>query len=311
MNVLPCLAIVVLYRYTVSYPVLEVLSRFPALKVIRTEISPLVVSTRRGHYPPTCTFEDGSFQKLTALTVSGCSHQVSEIIDDKNFPSYIESLTIERLECVEDPSHSPDYAKIVAKVPRVTKFELREIMRGVSSPFASLRPFLSYNLTELRMETCLALTYSTAEIGELVHALPIIEVLSLNPRHAYPVRLFGTFTFNHLQLFARHCPKLTHLGIMLNTSYPCDAPRDGAVPFSVLKELELGVSFWSLKLSDGAASLLAQVLPNNCKLTFELPIFDSPFDPVLSEFLTDFVRNRTVRFLRNFEIRHIDRFFAT
>ncbi|KAG6876737.1 hypothetical protein C0993_000773 [Termitomyces sp. T159_Od127] len=298
LHALPCLATLVLCRYTATYPVLEVLSRFPALKVIRTKAAPSAVPDCRGHHPQPSPFKDGSFRELTVLTVSGCSHQISEILDDKNFPFYVESLIIESMECMEDPSPSPVYPKIVAKIPAVTKLEFREIMLDVSSPFASLRPFLSYNLTELRVETYMALAYTAAEVEELVQSLSNIKVLSLDPGTLLLCPPYGTFTFNHLPLFARHCPKLSYLGILLDTSYPCDTFRDGTVPFSVLGELNLGASFWSMSLSDGAAAslLLALLLPNVCKLTFETPDH-SPFDSVLAKFLTDFVRNRTVRFL--------------
>ncbi|KAG6879152.1 hypothetical protein C0992_004826 [Termitomyces sp. T32_za158] len=298
LHALPRLATVVLYRYTATYPVLEVLSRFPALKVIRTNDLWVAAPSCRGHYPPPCTFEDGSFRQLTVLTLSGCSHKISEILDDKHFPFNIECLIIESVRCMVDPAPAPVYPKMVAKVPTVTNFELCETMEDVSSPFASLRPFLSYNLTELRVKTYLALAYSAAEIEELVHALPIIEVLSLDPYTSLLVPRNGTFTFNHLLMFARHCPRLTYLGILLDTSYPCEAPLDGIVPFPVLKELDLGGSFETMSLDDGAAaSLLALVLPNACKLTFDTP-FHSPSDSVLSKFLTDFARNRTARSLR-------------
>ncbi|KAG6882404.1 hypothetical protein C0993_010678 [Termitomyces sp. T159_Od127] len=293
---LPHLATLVLYRYTVTYSVLEVLSRFPALRVIRTHVAPCTIPDCGAHRPPPPPIKDGSFRMLTVLTISGCPHQISEILDDENFPSHIESLIVESIECTEDPSPSPVFPQIVEKIPTLTEFELREMIRDVSSPFASLKPFLSYKLTELRVESYLALAYSASEIEELVRSLPIIEVLYLDPGTLSSHASFGTFQLNHLPLFARHCPRLAYLGIRLDTSYPCDTSLHDIAPFSVLEELDLGVSFGSSSVSCGAAALLAFLLPQYCQLTFQYP-YHSPLDAMLFKFVKDFVGKKPVRAL--------------
>ncbi|KAG5334685.1 hypothetical protein C0989_003092 [Termitomyces sp. Mn162] len=177
---------------------------------------------------------------------------------------------IETHECEENMWH-PIYEKVVARCQGVTELMLRDIIRDVPSSFTSIKAFLSYSLTRLEIDSSKPLTYSQAEIERLIHSLPMIEILQLAPYPRLTGESFGTFTFNHIPLFARHCRKLIRLAILLDTSQRWDDLPENTMTFAALRELDLGMSFALSFFAEASAVFklfLPKLLPSNCQFTF-------------------------------------------
>ncbi|KAH0578809.1 hypothetical protein H2248_003004 [Termitomyces sp. 'cryptogamus'] len=210
---------------------------------------------------------------------------LSRLLDDKHFPFHIPSLTVESSVCSQNPSFSA-YPKIKKKCSRVTDFILRDVIEEKSSLFSSLRGFLSYDLTRLRVDTFMQLAYEATEIEELARSLPKIESLFLAPQSHMFGPPFGTFAFDHLCLFSRYCPNLIKFAVLVDTTQSCGTLTQDAVdPFALLQELDLGSTFAVDTLSNAAAILLARLLPTYCRFTFDR--FHGPSAPTIDRLLSE------------------------
>ncbi|KAG5732412.1 hypothetical protein E4T56_gene11330 [Termitomyces sp. T112] len=267
---LPCLASVVLPSHHVTSGVLQVLSRCSALQEIRTNDDDGGYGSCDMKHLLSHALRNGAFPNLSSLTLSACSVHLSQLLDDQHFPFHIRSLGIETHECEENMWH-PIYEKVVARCQGVTELMLRDIIRDVPSSFTSIKAFLSYSLTRLEIDSSKPLTYSQAEIERLIHSLPMIEILQLAPYPRLTGESFGTFTFNHIPLFARHCRKLIRLAILLDTSQRWDDLPENTMTFAALRELDLGMSFALSFFAEASAVFklfLPKLLPSNCQFTF-------------------------------------------
>ncbi|KAG6815226.1 hypothetical protein H0H87_003879, partial [Tephrocybe sp. NHM501043] len=274
---LPSLAIIVLPSQAATYAMLETLSKFPALEEI--EISPSAF-TSVGYrcntkHPDSHSFDGCAFPVLTALTISGCPNQLSQLVDDENFPFHVQTLTIEIVQCRSDPVRA--LQKIAAKCSQVTNLTLLDTMDAVPSPFSLLRPFVTHNLTKLRVDAKCPLSYALSEIEELAQSLVMLEYLSLDylVQETTPIPFNPALTFDHLPIFSRHCLKLSQFEINIDISQPCGQSLSDIVPFSALRELNLlgsFVYFRDLFNLESAATLLSELLPSYCRLTCEATI---------------------------------------
>ncbi|KAG6828435.1 hypothetical protein H0H92_008009, partial [Tricholoma furcatifolium] len=252
--------------HSATYPVLVPLSRWPALKEIRSNRHfNIPYSSCSGEHDISCQLGTRAFPNLIALAISGCPLNLSKLLDDENFPFHVRSLTVEHMPCTDDPG--PTYRKIVSKCPAVTEFVLHDSDSDSYSPFTSLRPFLSFRLTHLVVVPYYQISYDAVQIEELVRSLPLIEELNL----ADASRLYsplGTFTFNHLPLFSLHCPHLTRLSVQLDASVPCNPSPPNLVPFAALRELKLNQTFIFKNIHDvgSAALLVSKLLPPGCQI---------------------------------------------
>ncbi|KAG6816984.1 hypothetical protein H0H87_001052 [Tephrocybe sp. NHM501043] len=255
---LPCVRTIVLSAYKVQPDILQALSRWPALVKIltRRDSGPRICKDNHSCTP---SFDKQSFPALTTLSMSGCPYQLQKLMDNEYLPYHVQAIVVERLRCSETKLMAPiAYKSIVAKFPNITSVVLRD------ADFSSLRPFLlTYNLTNLTVEPGEdGLFYDSAEIFHLAQSLTRVETLSLGTKN-------GSFTFNHLHLFSRHCIKLVDLSIVLDPSEACVPIPPEAVPFLSLRVLDLGPSFFdpdTFTEVNGASAILLQLLPNGCKI---------------------------------------------
>ncbi|KAG6824865.1 hypothetical protein H0H92_005588 [Tricholoma furcatifolium] len=191
--------------------------------------------------PSSCLLLDGAFPVLSALIISGCSHRLSQMLNEEHLPYNVSSLTVENMK-----SNGDDlcYWEMAKRFSKVTELVLRDDTEDQSMPFASLRPFLRHNLTRLTLSTYLPLAFQSFDIEEIIRSLPLVEHLDLGTRLKRmngdsPV---GTITLNHFVLFARHCPRLITFGVMVNTSVR------------------------NFEDVDSAAILLSELLPIGCEV---------------------------------------------
>ncbi|KAG6905041.1 hypothetical protein DXG01_005474 [Tephrocybe rancida] len=268
LEVLPILTTILLPPHSVTYDVLRALSRWPALKEIITDsdFDQGYDVCDGEHHPSPPSFGSGAFPELISITISGCPHQLSELLDDPNFPFDVRSLAVETMGCINDPG--PIYQKIAAKCSEVNEFVLHYTDSDSYCSFNSLRPFLHYRLTRLTIEPYNPVSFDVNEIEELALSLPLIEYLDIGTSALLLSSPLGKFTFDHLPLFGRHCPKLVRLGILLDVSKHCNPTQSDIVPFAKLQELNLGLTFAVNVIADldTAVNLLSDLLPNCCQV---------------------------------------------
>ncbi|KAG6910474.1 hypothetical protein DXG01_010399 [Tephrocybe rancida] len=263
---LPHLATIVLPSHTMNTTMLGVLSLYPALKEINTKRNPDSHPCDGKHLLIRQLKKD-AFPVLTSLTISVCTSQLSEILDNEHFPSEIESLVLESVDCRDDLPVVEVYSKLAQKFGTASKLQLCDVVKTEASSFTSLRPFLHWNLTQLKVETPPGnpLSYNCAEMEELLHSLPMIEILDLQGGFlfSYPSTV-ETFTINHLPLFARHCPKLLRFNIGLDATKPCNTLPHDIIPFAALQTFDLGWTFEFESFDDDevAATLFSKLLPH-------------------------------------------------
>lgn len=119
---------------------------------------------------------------------------------------------------------------------------------------------------QLKFDGVVSLTNST--LCSLLAQCSSMRILRLNQE---PMTLSQTdLSINVLPMIARVCPQLEDLALYVNTKV--DSPETSSLhTFERLKTIDLGLSLLENKLI--ATTLLAQVLPDGCKLISK-PVFD-------------------------------------
>jgi hypothetical protein len=107
------------------------------------------------------------------------------------------------------------------------------------------------------------------DVEEIASKWPLMETLTLNdsPLAGAPVndKDPSLVTLRSLLSFARHCPQLRHLGLLLQASAIDIPPAHEVQYFQKLKHLSVGCSH--LAASEGAVALfLSQICPVGCKI---------------------------------------------
>jgi hypothetical protein len=122
------------------------------------------------------------------------------------------------------------------------------------------------NLTTLEIAHQYPLALKLHDIERLASSWPALETLLLNTEPVYLDA--SSLTLESLTPFAKHCPKLTHLGIFLDATTvetPLALSVTSPTPvFQRLRRLSMGVSI--IKDDDTVALYLSQLLPPRCRL---------------------------------------------
>ncbi|KAG6812043.1 hypothetical protein H0H92_004627 [Tricholoma furcatifolium] len=131
----------------------------------------------------------------------------------------------------------------------------------------ALRPlFRCKNLRELTVVHPYPLLLQLADVEEIATSWPAIETLALNCNpNLEACSMIPMLTLDALVPFARHCPVLSALHILLNAwAIPADPSPQYALPsFKSLKALTFGISPISFKKEGAVALFLSQICPLN------------------------------------------------
>ena len=108
------------------------------------------------------------------------------------------------------------------------------------------------------------LALSQVDIELLASSWPSLEILILINEPVYHPR--SKLTLKALLPFAKHCHKLTHLGLFLDTiSVDESFYQANLIPFRNFKRLSVGVSIVD---TESISLYLSRILPLGCKLNF-------------------------------------------
>ncbi|OJA20968.1 hypothetical protein AZE42_09179 [Rhizopogon vesiculosus] len=181
------------------------------------------------------------------------SPYINTYVDDK--PEKLHKLLVTLSE--QCPVLSQLYIKILHVPKQLKLFPARQII------FDTLRPVLSFQkLTTFMVTHKYPVNITLEEIEEHASRWPTLENLSLNEE---PLAMYDfTLDLRALVPFARHCPKLRHLGLFMDATTAETHPTTELKPFTALHTLSIGTS---LAHDPGTvAAFLSQLCLPGCKL---------------------------------------------
>ena len=261
-------------RFYLTTKVTEALSRLSQLEIIEFQYS-----DEQGYGDPadvtpfTPNLTEGAFPSLWDHSMNTSFDDATRFINAKFSPTNLTSLYIDS-DFIETPSSIHNFLSVIAEKCQLLKslalISLREaslvpditdddITLDVLKPVLKL-PCLS--VMEFVHQRQLALTQ--VDIQLLASSWPSLETLILNNE---PVHLSqSNLTLTALLPFAKHCHKLTHLGLFLDATSVEDGSFDQTdlIPFQSLKRLSMGVSM--ITDTEHVSLCLSRILPLGCKL---------------------------------------------
>ncbi|OSX62549.1 hypothetical protein POSPLADRAFT_1141366 [Postia placenta MAD-698-R-SB12] len=274
---------VVLPTYCVSPKLVEGLSTLPELGVIQFEF----MGQGRGDVADVQDFapaiQEGAFPALWDLSVSARLADVTAFLRNSYAPARLTALYVHVLSVCSPPVVA-DFLQAVADNCKLLKSLYVELyiapesldwatfQTGDQLTWSDLRPVLKCpHLTTFELRWDLPLKMTHTDIEDLAASWPTLEVLMLN---CDPVPLGdlapSELTLHALLPFARHCPALRELGLLLSSSTADIAvPSLGASPFSPppfqnLRKLCVGLS--RIAEPGPAALFLSTLCPPTCEL---------------------------------------------
>ena len=273
---LPKLKKITFPRFYLTTKVAEALSRLSHLEVIEFQYS-----AEQGYGDPTDiipfapNLSEGAFPSLWDHSMTTTFDDAAHFINTKFSPTNLTMLYIDS-DFMESPSSIHNFLSVVAdncqllkslalvslrdasSVPDVDQVTDDDITLDVLKPLLKL-PGLS--MMELVHQHQLALTQIDIEL--LASSWPSLETLILNNEPVHLSR--SNLTLKALLPFAKHCYKLTHLGLFVDaTSVDESFDQANLIPFQNLKRLSMGVSI--ITDTEDVALCLSRILPLGCKL---------------------------------------------
>ena len=279
-------------RYSVTTNLMNVLSRLEFLGCIEFQYSddqglgdPEDVTQFRP------TVEEGAFPSLWDLSLAISYQDFTRFINAPFAPTnlkmlYIDSQLFEAPEDVKVMLASlSENCQLLETLALLSRVDVPNGILGFDPAdeqcitFDTLKSLLNCpNLTSFELVHGCPVMMTQDEIEELAEKWPSLEALLLNNEPGFINN--ANLTLDALLPFARHCPRLRHLGLFINASTigqsynstPTSslspskrirAPRDPP-KFKSLKKLSMGVS----PISDinGVTLFLSSILPNACRV---------------------------------------------
>ena len=273
---LPKLKKITFPRFYLTTKVAEALSRLSHLEIIEFQYSaeqgygdPIDVTP----FVPNLT--EGAFPSLCDHSMSTTFDDAARFINTKFSPTNLTMLYIDS-DFIEPPSSIHNFLSVVAENCQLLKSLALVSLRDASSEsdvdqvadtditLDVLKPLLKLpglSMMELVHQHQLAL--SQVDIELLASSWPSLETLILNNEPVYHAR--SKLTLKALLPFAKHCHKLTHLGLFLDaTSVDESFYHANLIPFRNLKRLSMGVSI--IADTESVSLYLSRILPLGCKL---------------------------------------------
>ena len=289
---LPKLRKITFPRFYLTTKVAEALSRLSHLEVIEFQYSsvqgcgdPIDVVP----FAPDLT--EGAFPSLWDHSMTTTFDDAARFIDTKFSPTNLTMLYIDS-DFIESPSSIHNFFSLVAENCQLLKTLALVSLRDASSipdpdqtadediTLDVLKPLLKIPglaMMELVHQYPLALTQIDIEL--LASSWPSLETLILNNEPVFLAR--SNLTLKALLPFAKHCPKLMHIGLFLDASSVDESFNQlNLIRFQSLKRLSMGVSI--IVDPESVALSLSRIVPLGCKLdsgiTWEQP---SEINPIL------------------------------
>ena len=273
---LPKLKKITFPRFYLTTKVTEALSRLPHLEIIEFQYS-----IEQGYGDPmdvipfVPNLTEGAFPSLFDHSMSTTFDDAARFIDTKFSPTNLTMLYIDS-EFIEPPSSIQNFLSVVAENCQLLKSLALVSLRDASSELDVdqgtdaditldvLKPLLKLpglSMVELVHQHQLAL--SQVDIELLASSWPSLETLILNNEPVYHAR--SKLTLKALLPFAKHCHKLTHLGLFLDTTSVDESfYQPNLIPFQSLKRLSMGVSI--INDTESVSLYLSLILPLGCQL---------------------------------------------
>ena len=274
---LPKLKKITFPRFYLTTKVAEALSRLSHLEIIEFQYSaeqgygdPMDVTP----FVPILT--EGAFPSLYDHSMSTTFDDAARFINTKFSPTNLTMLYIDS-DFIEPPSSIHNFLSVVADNCQLLKSLALVSLRDASSSEPDvdqatdvditldvLKPLLKLpNLSMMELIHQHQLALSQVDIELLASSWPSLETLILNNEPVYLSR--SKLTLKALLPFAKHCHKLSHLGLFLDaTSVDESFYQPNLIPFRNLKRLSMGVSI--ITDSESVSLYLSRILPLGCKL---------------------------------------------
>ena len=153
----------------------------------------------------------------------------------------------------------------------LVKLEIKGDVLGNSAPlsFSMLgQHSIICKLTSFWLDWPSALQGSNQDLTSLLLRMPAVERLNLN---GTPHKGFSDLTMDALPAFARHCPKLRYLKVLLDCRIPpsVETLADGYARRCVLEDLDLGKSPCNPSETRDLACWLNALVPKSCWLGYQ------------------------------------------
>lgn len=282
---LPKLQSITFPRWYLTTEITEALSRLQQLGVIEFQyLSEQGCGDPDDTYPYVPNLSEGAFPALWDYSVTASFDDVARFFNLQFAPTNLTTFYVDS-ELIETASSIHDVLAVLAENCQLLKYLALVSFRDSSSPgtgsshtesdnpddyiisFDNIKPILKLaNLTSLEMLHHHPIAVTKQDIETLASAWPSLETFILNNE---PV-IFSesTLMLDDLLSFARHCPKLNHLGLFVDASSvesPLGLSTTAAlVPFKSLRRLSMGISIID---DDHPVSLyLSHILPLGCVL---------------------------------------------
>ena len=260
--------------FSLSAQIIEALSHLPNLLEVKCQ--ELDQAYMPSPIPPfDMHFSQGAFRSLRGLSLTVDVPSTILLLNQEFFPSQIQDLSL-AMPINQHPSLVHELLEVIAnKCPMLEVFSFSDYTTEDKDDIPSLTlqdifPILSYTrLKSLKIRHSVPLALEKSDMEVLASSLTHIECLCLNELPALD-RSQG-LPLDALLSFARHCPRLTCLGFLidatLNTSSTIDSQS-----FRALQHLSMGYS--NIEDYRPVALFLARICPPGCEVESE-PFWDN------------------------------------
>ncbi|KAF8151349.1 hypothetical protein B0H34DRAFT_861875 [Crassisporium funariophilum] len=285
---LPKLTKVLFPRFYCTTEVAEALSRLEHLGTIEFRYIPEQGCGCEDDVKPfQPVLTEGAFPALWDYSLTALFDDAARFLDATFAPTNLTMLYLDS-DIIETSESINRILSVVAENCQLLKFLALVSLRDASSldsydgflaapgtkiTIDTLKPVLKLpNLSTMEIVHQYPLSLREEDIELLASSWPSLETLILNNE---PVLLVNSnLTLGSLLPFAKHCPKLTHLGLFLDASSVEDfldpaaasLPFSPVAPFKTLQRLSMGVSIIKENQGDRVAEYLSQILPLGCKI---------------------------------------------
>lgn len=270
---LPRLKKVIMPLYTLTPAIMEKLSELKELQTVQFEFRE---AQGRGAIEDVARFapqlKEGAFPALGDLSLSAKLPDMTHFLCSSFAPVNLTSLYVHTLAAAS-PDEVHCFLTAVTENCQLLRrlyldfFTSMEIRSDTSLPaltWQTLRPVMyCANLVEFEVRWDKPFDLTQADIEELAAKWPSIETLMLNcePMH---VTATPALDLRAVVPFARHCPRLTELGLYVNGDAAFDDGALAVQPFAGLARLCMGNS--PLAGSGAAALFLSRLCPLGCEV---------------------------------------------
>ncbi|THH01643.1 hypothetical protein EW145_g6874 [Phellinidium pouzarii] len=301
--------------YALTPMLISELSTIPSLETISINDDMCCVISPQIYL--TSIVDELNFLSLTNLEVAATFSDLATLVTSASFKNLtalrFQAVSLENvsslrtlLECTSD-TYPELFSLIIETIPHgfsFQKYAFIELERkSMTVIHSDLQPLLSMRrLKRLFLTWPTPFSFANCELESFVSGLPLIENLSLN---SCPVVIDSpsSLTLEVFPAIAKHCPKLRHLALYLNTititdyisriASPFDSEDDWkSYTFADLESLDLGISPM-YQDAQYLATYLSKLLPVSCLVTApDCEWFPDVREAVSQEYGSDYNQGR-------------------